>query len=176
MRVITDPFTRADLIKLQQEDLELQPLFKTASDSESEYMVADDILYAINKEPVGEENPYKIVVPQALRSRILELGHSKSGHFGMKKTRKHNPSPLLLARHRKTDQETLQGMQTMHGLQQPQKRCTAPTTHPSSAPAMEEVGNGHCWPFDNHHHWIQVCSHCDRSGYTIPSGGPTTAC
>jgi len=87
--IITDPFTRADLIKLQKEDSGLQPLFEAARDEESDYMVADDILYAIHNKASGEENPYKIVVPAALKTKILELGHGKSGHFGGKKTRRH---------------------------------------------------------------------------------------
>ena len=39
-------------------------------------MVADDILYVINNAPAGEENPFKIVVPAALKSKILDLGHA----------------------------------------------------------------------------------------------------
>ena len=87
--IVTDPFTRQDLITAQKEDEELQPLFEAASDSESDYMVDDEVLYAINRNPTTEENPYKIVVPEILNSKILELGHGKSGHFGCKKTRRH---------------------------------------------------------------------------------------
>lgn len=37
--IVTDPFTRQDLITAQKEDEELQPLFEAASDPESDYMV-----------------------------------------------------------------------------------------------------------------------------------------
>lgn len=76
--IITDPFTRADLIQLQREDKSLEQLFLAAEEPESDYMVSDEILYAINKEPSQDENPYKIVVPEKLRQRVLELGHGKS--------------------------------------------------------------------------------------------------
>ena len=69
--IVTDPFTRQDLITAQKEDEELQPLFEAASDPESDYMVDNEVLYAINRNPTIEENPYKIVVPEILKSKIL---------------------------------------------------------------------------------------------------------
>ena len=86
--VITDPFTRQDLIRAQHADAALQSLFEAAEDPDSEYMFHNDVLYAINANPAVDETPYKIVVPDVLKTKILELGHGKSGHFGSKKTRK----------------------------------------------------------------------------------------
>ena len=59
--IMTDPFTRQDLITAQKEDEELQPLLEAASDPESDYMVDN----AINR------NPMKIVVPEILKNKIF---------------------------------------------------------------------------------------------------------
>ena len=87
--IITDPFTRKDLIEQQKADKNLQPLFLEARREGSEYAVRDDVLYGLNLQPKADENPYKIVVPTPLREKILRLGHDKSGHFSRKKTRDH---------------------------------------------------------------------------------------
>lgn len=87
--IISNPFMRAGLIQLQKEDSGVCTLFDAAEWPDSDYMIADDILYAINKAPASEENAFKIVVPVGLRKKILALGHGKSGNFRSKKTRKH---------------------------------------------------------------------------------------
>jgi transposase InsO family protein len=53
------------------------------------FIVKDKILYAIDPDPKQLENPYKVVVPQSLRSKVLDVGHACSGHFGSRKTRAH---------------------------------------------------------------------------------------
>ena len=97
--VITDPFTRQDLIDQQKADESLKPLFEAARLGDPEYFVRDDILYGKNLQPKPEETPHKIVVPTPMRNRVLQLGHNRSGHFGHKKTKNHNTGPLHLARH-----------------------------------------------------------------------------
>ena len=87
--IITDPFTRSELVKQQKEDDSLKLLFEAARQGDPEYLVKDDVLYGVNLQPKPDETPLKIVVPTPLRDRILQLGHDKSGHFGHKKTRNH---------------------------------------------------------------------------------------
>ena len=59
--VITAPFTTADLIVEQKKDPELQPMFDAAAGPlPTEFVMKDDILYAVNLEPKQQEEPYKI--------------------------------------------------------------------------------------------------------------------
>ena len=51
-------------------------------------MVRNGILYGVNLEPKALEQPYKIVVPTALRAKVMNVGHASSGHFGSAKTKK----------------------------------------------------------------------------------------
>ena len=87
--IITDPFTRQDLVDQQKADDSLKPLFEAARLGNPEYFVRDNVLYGENLQPKQDEVPYKIVVPTPQRERILQLGHDKSGHFGHKKTKNH---------------------------------------------------------------------------------------
>jgi len=88
--VTTAPFTTADLIAEQKKDPALQPMFDAAvGPLPTEFVIKNDILYAVNLEPKQQEEPYKIVVPKTLQEKVLNIGHACSGHFGDKKTKKH---------------------------------------------------------------------------------------
>ena len=76
-------------MRQQKEDSNLRPLFEAARRGDPEYLEQDGVLYGVNLQPKGDENPKKIVVPTPLRDRLLRLGHDKGGHFGHKKTRNH---------------------------------------------------------------------------------------
>lgn len=86
--ITPDPFTRADLIKGQQEDVSLKPLFQEARQGSQQLAIKDDVLYAVDLNAKPDDNPWKLVVPTNLRKKILDLGHNRIGHVGHKKTRR----------------------------------------------------------------------------------------
>ncbi len=85
-------------MKLQQNDPELDPLFKIALESQSVdntssyYFLSDGILMRSWRNPnvpnVPSVNVTQIVVPKILRSQLLKVAHDipAAGHLGVKKT------------------------------------------------------------------------------------------
>lgn len=67
--IVTDPFTRNDLVRQQKEDSSLQPLFEAARRGDPQYLEQDGVLYGVNLQPKGAK---KIVVPTPLRDRLLQ--------------------------------------------------------------------------------------------------------
>jgi len=81
------PFSVEGLIKSQQQDQSLKEAWDKAKEPlPTEYKCKKGILYRAQQQPHPLENPYKIVVPEDLKQHVLELGHQKAGHFGVKKT------------------------------------------------------------------------------------------
>jgi hypothetical protein len=88
--ITTAPFTSEDLKREQKADTALQKCWDLAKEPlPTEYIIKDDILYWIDPKPLQLDNPHKIVVPQSLQSKVLQVGHSCSGHFGTRKTKAH---------------------------------------------------------------------------------------
>lgn len=88
--IITSPFSSTDLIREQKADTSLKPLWDAAADPlQTDFVQKDSILYAVNLEHKPNENPYKVVVPTPLRPKVLNKGHTCSGHSGSKKTKAH---------------------------------------------------------------------------------------
>jgi len=84
----------AELIRLQQSDPGLSPLFEQAEKGDKRYFVRFGVLRTSRtKLALPHRSIYQIVVPTTLRPQLLQIAHD--GHLGVYKTR----STLLLAQH-----------------------------------------------------------------------------
>ena len=73
--IITNPFTRSDLVKQQKEDDSLKLLFEAARQGDPKYLVKDDVLYGVNLQP--KETPLKIVVRYHSETEFCNLGTTR---------------------------------------------------------------------------------------------------
>ena len=84
---MTHGVDRAELIRLQQSDPGLSPLFERAEKGDERYFVRSGVLLrtSMTKLAVSHHSVYQIVVPTTLRPQLLQIAHD--GHFGVYKTR-----------------------------------------------------------------------------------------
>lgn len=84
--VVTAPFNTATLIEEQKKDPQLKPMFDAAANPlQTDFIIKNDILYAVTLELKEQENPHKIVVPRSLQKQVLNVGHACSGHLVQKR-------------------------------------------------------------------------------------------
>ena len=89
---------RAEVIRLQQNDSDLLPLFELVGKSDDRYTMLSGVLvrnWCDNLAP-SESSIHQIVVPTSLHAKLLHIAHDipAAGHLGVAKT---FTSPLLLA-------------------------------------------------------------------------------
>jgi len=81
---------RTELIRLQQSDPGLSPLFEQAEKGDERYFVRSGVLLRTSRTKLAlpHRSVYQIVVPTTLRPQLLQIAHDgPKTHFGVYKTR-----------------------------------------------------------------------------------------